>query len=241
MPRLPPELTSSQRRDDDNPITLLGQAGNIVEIDELGCGEWTILYEYQDGTERSRCLYSGLLPLAQVCNALKQPGWDLSIGRGAPGFSQTYENGVEVTTYDRFGLGGAEPILLSRDFHGIKPRQFDLCEEFRLFHNLYHDRQNDRYIHVNDRGSEVVAAEVTHVSARVLTQLLRQYMAARQVALALFFDHRASADVDVDVAKTTFPSIEVATADRRYSFHVGEITGRPFSRLCGKKIVAPHR
>jgi hypothetical protein len=239
MPRLPPELTSAPRRDGENPIARLGQVANIAEIDELGCGEWTVLYEYQDSPEGSRCFYCGLLSLAQVANALKRKSWDISIGNGAPGFTQRHENGGEVTTYDRFGMGGAEPVLYSRDFHGIKPPQFDLSEEFRLFHNLYHDRHNDRYIYVDDRGNEVVAAEVTPVRARVLTRLLRQYMAARQLALALFFDHRAKADVDVEAAKLAFPSIEVTATDRCYSFHIGKISGWAFSRLFGKKVIAP--
>ncbi len=239
MPRLPPELIAAQRPNDEDPIARLRHAANIAKIDELGCGDWTILYEYHDATESTRCTYSALLSSAQVANALNQNGWGLSIGHGVPGFSTRYDDGVEVTTYDRFGMSGVEPILYVRDFHGIKPRQFDLSEEFRLFHNLYHDRRNDRYIHVDDRGNEVVAAEVTPARVRVLTRLLRQYMAARQLALALLFDHRAKAGVDVGVAKSTIPSTKVATADRCYSLHVGEIDNRPFSRLIGKKIIMP--
>jgi hypothetical protein len=92
---------------------------------------------------------------------------------------------------------------------------------------------------VDDRGNETVAAEVTLVRARVHTRLLRQYMAARQLALTLFFDYRAYADADVEAAKVTYPSIKAATADRCYSFNVAEIRGRAFSRLIGKRIIAP--
>lgn len=239
MPRLPPELANSEHRGSEDSMTRLSQAANIAEIDELGSGEWTILYEYQDTTEGSRCFYSSLLSPTQVTGALKHDSWDLSIGDGAPGFSRSYDNGVEVTTYDRFGMDGVEPILYVRNFHGIKPRQFDLSEEFRLFHNLYHDRHNDRYIHVDNRGNDVIAAEVNPGRARVLTRLLRRYMAARQLALALFFDHRAYADIDVEVAKAALPPIRVASADRNYSFYVSDIRDQAFSRLIGKKVIAP--
>ena len=239
MPRLPPELASRQDPAPEDPVTRIGQTANIAAIDELGCGDWTILHEYKEGAEGSRCSYSGLLSPAQVDGAIKQSGWNVSIGDGSPGFTQSYDNGEVITTYDRFGASGIEPLLYSRDFHGIKPRQFDLSEEFRLFHHLYHDRHNDRYIHVDDRGNEVIAAEVAPGRVRVLTRLLRQYMAARQLALALFFDHRAYADVDIEAAKIIYPSISRGTADRCYSFHVAEITGRAFSRLIGKKIIAP--
>jgi len=237
MPRLPPELSYAQRRGDENPLSHLGQVAHIAEIDELGCGEWTVLYEYQDNAKGSRCSYSALLSPAQAADALTRKGWDLSIGNGAPGFTQRYDSGAEVTTYNRFGMDGIEPLLYCRNFHGIKPRQFDLSEDFRLFHNFYHDRHNDRYIHVDDRGNEVVAAEIGLGRARVVTRLLRQYMAARQLALALFFDHRAQADLDLATAKSTLSPIDRATADQCYSFNIGEIDGKAFSRLIGKKIV----
>jgi hypothetical protein len=239
MPRLPPELISVPRPQGEDDITRLGQAANIAEIDELGSGEWTILYELEDDPENSRCSYSGLLPPIRVESALKQTSWDLLIGDGAPGFSQTYLDGKDATTYERFGEHGVEPILYVRDFHGIQPRQFDLSEEFRLFHNLYHDRRNDRYIHIDDRGKEVIAAEVTLTRTRVLTRLLRQYMAARQLALAVFFDHRAYAHADLAAAKVSLPAKEVTAADRCYAFCVDEATDRTVSRLFGKKIVLP--
>ena len=146
---------------------------------------------------------------------------------------------MDVVEYDRLGFDGVEPIVYGRDFHGIKPQQFDLSEELRLFHNLYHDRYNDRYVHVDDRGNETIVAEVTLGRVRVLTRFLRQYMAARQLTLALYFDHRADASVDIEEAKAALPSKKVVTPDRNYSFYVGKITGRSFSRLIGKRIIVP--
>lgn len=239
MPRIPPELASAQRDDDQDPFAHLGQVAHIAEIDKLGCGEWTVLYEYQDNAMGSRCSYSALLLSTQVAHALKTTSWDLSIGHGVPGLTQRREGDEEVTTYDRFGMDGVEPILHCRDFHGIKPRQFDLSEEFRLFHNLYHDRHNDRYIHVDDRGNEVIAAEISPGRAMVLTRLLRQYMAARQLALALFFDHRAHSDLDLATVKPALSPINKVAADRRYSFNVGDFDGKAFSRVVGKRIVFP--
>jgi hypothetical protein len=238
MPRLPPELSSAQRRDGEDPLAHLGQVAHIAGIDGLGSGEWTTLYEYENNAKGSRCSYSALLTSTQVADALKQKSWDLSIGHGAPGFTQRRDDGVEVTTYDRFGVDGVEPLIYVRDFHGIKPRQFDLSEEFRLFHNLYYDRHNDRYIHVDDRGNEVVAVEIGPGRVRVLNRLVRQYLAARQLALALFFDHRAHSGLDLATAESALSPIDKATEDRCYSFNIGEIDGKAFSLLVGKRIVS---
>jgi hypothetical protein len=239
MPRIPPELSASRHSECVDPITHLGQASTISEIDQLGCGEWTVLYEYHSGPDGSRCSYSALLSSGQVVDALKHDNWDLRIGYGGPSFSQSRKNGINAVEYERFGFEGVEPIVYSRDFHGIKPPQFDLSEEFRLFHNVYHDRHNDRYVHVDDRGNETIIVEVAPSRVRVLTRFLRQYMAARQLALALFFDHRANAEVNTEEAKLAFPPRYVVTPDRNYSFRVGDVMGQSFSRLIGKKIVRP--
>ena len=239
MPRLPPELASGKTPNSKSAISALGQSDNIAVVDEIGKGKWTTLYEYQCREGYSRCFYSALLSIERVSSSLEQSSWDISIGDGAPGFSQYFEDGRTITTYHRHSLPGIEPIIYSRNFHDLKPRQFDLSEEFRLFHNLYHDRNNDRFIHLDNRGNEFVAVEVAPGRVRVLTRLLQQYLAARQCALALFFDHRVDANVDAATARTTFPAVEVATADRRYSFHVGEVTNGVISRLIGKKIMPP--
>jgi hypothetical protein len=215
MPRIPPELARSQTLKGSDGIAHLGQVATISKIDELGCGEWTVLYEYQSGAAGGRCSYSGLLTNSQMVDALKHDNWDLRIGLGTPSFSKNRQDGVEVVEYDRFGFDGVEPVVYSRDFHGIKPGQFDLSEEFRLFHNLYHDRINDRYVHVDSRGNESIVAEVTAGHVRVLTRFLRQYMAARQLALALFFDHRVDADVDFKIARKALPSTKIVAADRK--------------------------
>lgn len=242
MPSIPPELSPTRRHSlgQDDPLIWIGQADNINDIDNLGTGEWTTLYEFKNDKTGSRCFYSALLPTTGVSKALEHDSWDLRIGDGQPGFTRYYNDGNDLVKYERFVGGHVEPIVYSRNFHGIKPEQFDLSEEFRLYHNLYHDRSNDRYIHIDDRDDETVAVEVSSSSRiRAKTYLLRQYMAARQLALAIYFDQSATASVDVEVAKASFPRIEIASADRRYDFHIGEVMGRTFSRLIGKKIILP--
>jgi hypothetical protein len=61
MPRIPPELFLQQPRDSEDPLARLGQIAHIAEIDGLGRGEWTVLYEYENTGEGSRCSYSALL------------------------------------------------------------------------------------------------------------------------------------------------------------------------------------
>lgn len=124
MPRIPPELAGSRLESKDQ-LEHLAQTSTIAEVDQLGLGEWTVLYEYQSDAEGSRCSYSALLSGAQAVDALKGDNWDLRIGSGGPSFSRRRKDGVETVEYDRFGIDGIEPLVHARDFHGIKPRQFD--------------------------------------------------------------------------------------------------------------------
>lgn len=240
MPRLPPELTSGLKHDGSDPLTILRQVSNLAEIDDLGCGEWTVLYEYRENNaSESRYFYSALISPRQARSALRKATWEISSGCGYPGFVQRFSGKRRMTTYDRFGGIEAEPLIFRRDFHGIKPEQFDLSEEFRLFHNLYHDRPNDRYIHIDAIGRESVAVEIDSGRVRVLTRLLRQYMAARQLALALYFDHRVYSNLNKFDTESGLSSISTRRGDRYYRFSVGEMHGHAFSRLLGKKIIPP--
>jgi hypothetical protein len=85
---------------------------------------------------------------------MKKDSWEVMIDNGLPGFSRGYDGDKVTTRYDRFGFSQVEPLVFARGFHGLKPRQFDLLEEFRHFHNLYHDRKNDRYIFIDERGED---------------------------------------------------------------------------------------
>lgn len=239
MPRVPPELNFMQQGNEEDPLVYLSQAKNIAEIDSLGCGEWTIIYEHRNTEKGGRCSYSALMSRQKAHDALKQQSWDISIGSGMPGFIRTHDGDHEVTTYNRFSRYGIEPLIYCRSFGGIKPKQYDLNEEFRLFHNLYHDRHNDRYIHVDDRGGEMVAAEIGEGRARVLTHLLRQYLAARQLALALFFDHRAKSELAIAEVRCQLSPRVMTTEDRCYAFSIGEVGNGVLSRLIGKKIILP--
>lgn len=90
---------------------------------------------------------------------------------------QSFGDGGTETTYLRYGSdSGVEPLVINRDFFGIRPRYNELIEEFRHLHNLC-DSGDGRLFQIGDDGSELVAAEVTPERVRVLTRLLRSFQA----------------------------------------------------------------
>ena len=241
---LPPELVAAAAREEHetkarDPIAILSQQANRAEIENIGVDEWITLYAYESNKSGSRCYFCALVPRKHIGKVMSHDSWDLMIGQGLPGFTQSYSSGKTKTRYDRFGTTTVEPLIYSRDFHGLKPEQFDLLEEFRHFHNLYHDRRNDRYVYIDERGEEDVVVEVSAKFVRARLSYVRQFMAARHLYLAVFFDHRAHASVDLEEAKSKVRDETTVRDHLRFSFHVGEVSGDAFSRLIGKKIIDP--
>src|SRR6266496_1859515 len=94
-------------------------------------------------------LASAEAPVPQV---MDNESWAVEPSRLIPGCNK-YGDGEVV--YHRFGEDeGYEPPILERDCHGVKPSYEEVAEEFRLFHNLYFDSKNKKYIKIKDDGSE---------------------------------------------------------------------------------------
>jgi hypothetical protein len=232
---LPPELVAASMRAqqdtvDLDPITILSQKANRAEIENIGNDQWVTLYAYESGKFGSKCYFCALVPRNHVGKAMSHDTWDLMIGHGLPGFTQSYVSDKKKTKYDRIGSAPIEPLVFRRSFHGIKPDQFELLEEFRHFHNLYHDRRNDRYIHIDDRGEVNVVVEISGKFVRVKIRYIRQFMAARRLHLAVFFDHHARISSETEVDRTKLSNETIVRADVRFSFNVGDIAGETISR-----------
>src|SRR5262249_22314122 len=93
--------------------------------------------------------------------------------------------------------------------------------------------------YIDERGEEDVVVEITETLVRAKLRYIRQFMAARHLHLAVFFDHRAHVAMNVDDAKSKISDVTVAESHLRYSFHIGNLTGDTFSRLVGKKLIDP--
>lgn len=202
-----------------------------------GTGQWTYLYRsWGKISDFSGAQFSALLTKARAAKASGSSSWDLPIGSGGPGFSQSYSGGRARTTYHRIGTEDVEPLVHYRDFHGVRPRELELSEEFRLLFNLWEDRKTRTFHYFDDAGNAVKAAEVTDNSVRVLTGLVRRYQSARQMHLALFTDSTLwSASLPSDQEDWDHSDGQMSISYYRDS-SPGSGT---FSRLLGTKVLAP--
>src|SRR3972149_6041771 len=117
------------------------------------------LSDYQ--TQHNHGIHCALIPSAMIEKSLTKPTWDNMHGHGLPGACKyTGENGEDCVEYLRFGDWHLEPLVIDREFHGIRPDYLELSEEFRLFHELYHDRKLDHFVKIEDDGNEILVATI---------------------------------------------------------------------------------
>jgi hypothetical protein len=180
--------------------------------------------------------FCALAPASYREEALKGPGWNLMRGSHAPGF--VVERGAadaEVTTYLDNSSAPVEPLVIDRTFHGVRPAYRELAQEFRLFHNLYADPASGRLWKFDDAGNETLAGELAADHVWILTSLVRQYQAARQLDLLLFID----SGVYFDSALPVPASEEWITSELNARLSVGEADHRPLSRYLATRIIPP--
>lgn len=197
---------------------------------------WVTVYKYTpiDDEDHDGGMYCGLVSSDNALKALDDSSWDLMVGSGGPGFSNYYENGVKTTSYYANADEGYMRLVLKRDFHGRKEDYIEILEEFRLFHNLFHDQKTSNFLAFDDAGDEVEVIKVTQQEVKIRRSYLRSFMAAKQMHLLLFFELTKHFKERMDF--TADESNERMT----YTIYSGESYSKgyeSFSRILGKKII----
>ncbi len=135
-------------------------------------------------------IYCALLPSAQVERAFSTLSRDLKVDLGMPGAVERYREGREQTDYIRYGdENGREPLVIKRSFGEMRDDYMEVSEEFRLFHNLYHNRKTDEYIKIDDDGSEDTVILVRSDCIQIRLKEIRQFLAVKEMHLWIQYDY----------------------------------------------------
>ena len=170
----------------------------------IGKEQWQDLYRSVSEESTSFTMWSGLLDDSAAARAMEHDGWDLPIDDHRPGFSQSWRDGNEVTTYHSRGWDyGARPIIRYRTFHGAFPSYFEVDEELRLYHNLAEDKGRGVLFDFDASGREIEVVRLKENQVEARLRYLRQFQAGTSLHLAVFIDSRrysklALADVLAD-------------------------------------------
>ncbi len=223
---------------------LLQRDWRTQKLRELGTENWVHTYLIDDNEKQKIALFSALIPKDQVADVLKESSWDISIGDGLPGEIIYYEDGLREIQYTHFTDAGAiQPLVLVRGFHGIKTGYVEILEEFRLFHNLYHDIETNRYIKIFDNGDEDEVIRIKNKSVEIRLRELRQFISWKNMVLALYFDIDRFSDLPLETIDKREREDEYSDEQFCYGFFVDRAEmftrsqWKTFSRLHGKKLI----
>ena len=87
---------------------------------------------------------------------------------------------------------GKEVLVFQRDYYGIKPSTTEISEEFRLINNLYYEENDKSFYSIKEDGQYEQAIRMDGEAVFIRLNYLMKYIAAKQMALVLFFDIRFS-------------------------------------------------
>lgn len=181
-------------------------------------------------------IYCALIPSHQVEQALSKSSWDLML-------------------YHHEGDNGIKPLVINREFnesqtnYGERTNYSEISEEFRLFHNLYYDKENDKYIKIDDEGNEHIVAVVEPDCIQIKLQEIRQFLAIKEMYLSIQFSFEGDLkyspeelgvgeDEKVGEGETT--PVRQATADGDICWWHWQSRGyHDIRRLEGKRLIKP--
>ena len=189
-------------------------------------------------------IYCALIPLDGIDQVFSSPSWNLSWGAGMPDASMSHEGGEERVEYLRYGgTNRVEPLVFCRGFYDLHGDYMEISEEFRLFHNLYHDRKTDKYIKIDDEGNEYTVAVVEPDHVKIRLKEIRQFLAIKEMYLSIQFDCREYSGYSLEEL-----GLKEGGGDQRddlmcWGHHYGDFgvpgSHQAFSRLLGKRLVKP--
>ena len=101
-------------------------------------------------------------------------------------------SGESEVRYFRWGVEedmyGSEPLIIRRRFGGMREKNIEISEEFRLFHNLHQNRKTDTYIKIDDVGNEETVAIVKPDEVQIRLREIRQFLAVKEMYLSILFE-----------------------------------------------------
>jgi hypothetical protein len=150
--------------------------------------------------------------------------------------------------YFRWGVNqdkyGSEPLVIERQFSKMKEDYLEISEEFRLFHNLYHDREKDTYIKIDDAGNETTVVVVKPDEVQMRLHEIRQFLAIKEMHLSMLFEFNEYSEYSLEeLGLSEFEQYDFRRKGAMcWTYDRWDIPVQNFqsiSRLRGRKLIEP--
>ncbi len=206
--------------------------------------ELVTVYQSDADSFHKTYIYCALIPNDQIELTLSDPSWDLSCGQGLPDVMINHSSDDANITYLRFGNDdGIEPLVIDREFYEIHENYREISEEFRLFHDLYHDQMQNHYLKIDDDGNEHLVAIVEPTRIRIQLKEILQFLAIKEMHLSIQFDCREQSEHTLEELGLVEEGSDQHDGVSCWRLYYGDLGGtgnhRAFSRLCGVRLIEP--
>lgn len=219
-------------------LTFLQQDDLLRQIERIGREPFITVARINGlGDKEHQTYWCAFLPISYVENAMKDYAWDLRIGGGHPGMI-----GWDDPEYSRFGRDDEiEPLVYCKTFYGLRPDELELSQEFTLFYEAFFDASKCIYAYYETDGTITEIARIKENSIAVSLRHLKQFLAAKQMVLAFYFQITRWCHINLaDLGLKEFQSIDERQGNTRYYRHIQRGAESEFpsaSALIGKKLI----
>ena len=189
-------------------------------------------------------IWCGVIPSSQADIILSEEGISDVIENMWPEPAAYRPSGENKIKYFRWGVEedmyGAEPLVIGRQFGDKREKYFEISEEFRIFHNLYHSKETDTYVNVNN---EETIAVISHNEVHIRLKEVRQFLAVKEMDLSILFEFNEYSRHPLDKLGLSNKSREFKSDDSIYwAYNCIETLRGEFlskSRLRGRRRIQP--
>ena len=140
---------------------------NIAE--NLGNEIWTYAHYSEKEFSPQVCFYCVVVPNKEIKKSLSDFSWDSHKGDG---LHCCEHSGKYIKYGNRRNI---RPLVFYRTFWDARPSYIEILEEFRLFHDLYFDKLNNKYIKINDDGTEEDIIIIDDFNVKIKTSAIKEF------------------------------------------------------------------
>ncbi len=207
---------------------------NIAE--NLGNEIWTYAHYSEKEFSPQVCFYCVVVPNKEIKKSLSDFSWDFHKGDGLPCCEHSGK-------YIKYGnRRNIRPLVFYRTFWDARPSYIEILEEFRLFHDLYFDKLNNKYIKINDDGTEEDIIIIDDFNVKIKTSAIKEFLAITNHKLLILFDIKYHSKYSLEELtildeRNTFKSKNIIYNLSTCNVKHSSDNFKSLSRLLGKKVV----
>jgi hypothetical protein len=185
---------------------------------------WITVYEnLYERFEDKILIYCGIVSSEKIEAYRDTDEWMIEAGsEGKPTIMSSMVDGKWAPRYYTYDVDNLEPFIFSKNFHfdGGEDSYVDIAEEFVLYFKLYEngkDKNNRKFYFIDEAGdlTEVIIIEPNKVKVKL--KFLKEYLAIRQVYLAICFDFVRYLPTELVDSDIEFAEIDYK--DKNYAYN----------------------